>query len=231
MGGNILVVDDEKAIIDLIEIYLKNDGYTVYKFCNSRDALDCVKQIRIDLAILDVMLPDMDGFTLCKKIREHCVFPIIMLTAKKEEVDKITGLTIGADDYIVKPFSPLELMARVKSQFRRCTSYNCVEEKSREVTEYDIHGLLINKETHQCFLYGEELLLTPMEFSILWYLSERQGKVVPAEELFEAVWNEKCYESKNTVAAHIGKIREKLKEDSRKPSFIKTVWGVGYKIE
>jgi len=231
MGTDILIVDDETAIADLVEIYLKNEGYTVHKFCNASDALACVKQTHLDLAILDVMLPDMDGFTLCQRIRESYLFPIIMLTAKVEDMDKITGLTLGADDYITKPFNPLELVARVKTQLRRYTRYNSGETAPREVTEYDFRGLQISKTTHKCVLFGEELALTPREFSILWYLCERQGNVVSSEELFERVWGEAFMDSGNTVMSHIARLREKMHEPSRKPKFIKTVWGVGYTIE
>lgn len=235
MGAKILIVDDEQSMADLLEIFLKNDDYTVYKFYNGQDALKCVKENEIDLAILDVMLPDISGFKLCQKIREHYFFPIIMLTAKIEDADKIMGLTVGADDYVAKPFNPMELMARVRTQLRRYKNYNAKvsgKKEKDEVTEYDIHGLMINKLTHQCFLYDEEIILTPLEFSILWYLCERKGQVVPSDELFEKVWKEKFYDnSSNTVIAHIGRLREKLKEPAKNPRFIKTVWGVGYKIE
>lgn len=234
MKKTILLVDDEKPLADLIEIYLKNDGYTVYKFYKGIDALKCVETRELDLAILDVVLPDLDGFHLCQKIREKHYFPIIMLTARVEDADKIMGLTVGADDYMTKPFNPMELMARVKTQLRRSTHYNrqiAAREEQEAAAEYDIRGLVINRETHRCFLYGEELLLTPIEFSILWYLSERRGKVVPSDELFEAVWGEKFYDNTNTVNMHIKRLREKMKEPSKKPNFIKTVWGVGYKIE
>ncbi len=231
MSAEILIVDDETAIADLVEVYLKNEGYTVHKFCNAADALACVRRTRLDLAILDVMLPDMDGFTLCQRIRESCLFPIIMLTAKVEDMDKITGLTLGADDYITKPFNPLELVARVKTQLRRYTRYNTSGEAAREVTEYDFRGLQISKSTHKCVLFGEELPLTPREFSILWYLCERQGNVVSSEELFEHVWGEAFMDSSNTVMSHIARLREKMHEPSRRPRFIKTVWGVGYTIE
>lgn len=155
-----------------------------------------------------------------------------MLTAKVEDIDKIMGLTIGADDYITKPFNPLEVVARVKTQLRRYMRYNDVSEhKTKTIDEYDIKGLIINKETHKCSLFGKEILLTPIEFSILWYLCQHQGKVVPSEELFEAIWEEKYLDNNNTVMSHIGRIREKLHEPSRNPKFIKTVWGVGYTIE
>ncbi len=234
MAEKILVVDDEKEIADLIEVYLKNDGYTVYKSYNGNGALKYVESAEIDLAILDVMLPDIDGFRICQKIREKHFYPIIMLTAKEEDSDKIMGLTIGADDYITKPFNPLEVAARVKTQLRRYVRYNNAaydEEKNAPITEYDIKGLVINKNTHKCTLYGAEITLTPIEFSILWYLCENRGKVIPSEELFENVWGEKFLDNNNTVMAHIGRLREKLKEPTRKPKFIKTVWGVGYTIE
>ncbi len=232
MGESILVVDDEKEIADLIEVYLTNDGYSVYKFYNGTDAMECIDKVKLDLAILDVMLPDMDGFYICRKIREKYYYPVIMLTAKIEDADKIKGLTIGADDYITKPFNPLEVAARVKTQLRRYIRYNnLADKKPDEVQEYDIRGLLINKATHKCFLYGKELSLTPIEFSILWYLCEHQGTVIPSEELFEAVWREKYLNNNNTVMAHIGRLREKLKESARKPKFIVNVWGVGYTIE
>ena len=229
MGVNILVVDDEAAIADLVEVYLKNEGYIVHKFDNATDALVCVERQKLDLAILDVMLPDMDGFALCQKIREDHLFPILMLTAKVEDMDKITGLTLGADDYITKPFNPLELAARVKTQLRRYMKYNSAG-NAGETTEYDIRGLQISKATHKCVLFGEELALTPLEFSILWYLCSCQGKVVSSEELFEAVWGEKFMDSNNTVMSHIARLREKMHENSKKPKFIKTVWGVGYTI-
>lgn len=232
MNERILVVDDEKEIADLIEVYLKNDGYTVYKFYNGIDALKCVESTELDLAILDVMLPDIDGFQICRKIREKFYYPIIMLTAKIEDGDKIMGLTIGADDYITKPFNPLEVAARVKTQLRRYTRYNNPNPVSSDnPNEYDIRGLLINKETHKCFLFGKELPLTPIEFSILWYLCEHQGAVVSSEELYEAVWGDKYLNNNNTVMAHIGRLREKMNEPAKKPKFIKTVWGVGYTIE
>lgn len=233
MNEHILIVDDEKEIADLIEVYLMNDGYTVHKFYNGLDALQCIQTQDIDLAILDVMLPDVDGFRICQKIREKHFYPVIMLTAKVEDADMIMGLTIGADDYITKPFNPLEVVARVKTQLRRYVRYNVAasEKKSIPDNEYDIRGLVINRNTHKCNLYGKEIILTPIEFSILWYLCENQGKVIPSEELFENVWKEKFLDNNNTVMAHIGRLREKLGEPAKKPKFIKTVWGVGYTIE
>ena len=215
MADKILVVDDEKE---------------VYKFYNGHDAIRCIEKEEIDIAVLDVMLPDIDGFQICQKIREHYFFPIIMLTAKVEDMDKIMGLTLGADDYITKPFNPLEVVARVKTQLRRYKRYNATTQP-QDILEYDIRGLVINKETHKCYLYNELLDLTPIEFEILWYLCSKQGKVVSSEELFEAVWKEKYIDNNNTVMAHIARLREKLKESTKKPKFIKTVWGVGYQIE
>lgn len=231
MPEKILIVDDEKEIANLVEVYLKNEGYEVFTFYNANDALKCVEQEEIELAVLDVMLPDMDGFTMCRKIREKYLFPIIMLTAKVEDMDKITGLTVGADDYITKPFQPLELVARVKSQLRRYTRYNTGKESSIEQNETDIRGLHISKGNHKCQLNGKTLELTPIEFDILWYLCKKRGSVVSSEELFEAVWGEKYLDQNNTVMTHIARLREKMKEPARKPRYIKTIWGVGYTIE
>ena len=228
MPADILVVDDEAAIADLVELYLKNEGFAVHKFESAAPALAHVEHAPPDLAILDVMLPGMDGFTLCRTLREKYLFPILMLTARVEDMDKITGLTLGADDYITKPFNPLELTARVKTQLRRYTQYN--RPPQEEDQEYDIRGLQISRQTHKCLLYGEEVALTPLEFSILWHLCSQQGRVVPSEELFEAVWGEKYMDSNNTVMTHIARLREKMHERGRNPKFIKTVWGVGYTI-
>lgn len=234
MNEKILIVDDETDIADLLEVYLRNNDYQVFKYYNAEEALDCVEREDLSLAILDVMLPDMDGFTLCQKIRETELFPIIMLTAKVEDIDKITGLTLGADDYITKPFNPLEVIARVKTQLRRYTRYNTGNPEVKtgtEQNEIDIRALHISKESHKCTLNGAEIMLTPIEFNILWYLCSHKGAVVSSEELFEAIWGEKYLDSNNTVMAHIARLREKLHEPARKPKYIKTVWGVGYTIE
>lgn len=231
MEQSILIVDDEREIADLIEVYLKNDGYRVYKFYSGMEALECIGKNKLDLAILDVMLPDIDGFHICRKIRDEYFFPIIMLTAKVEDTDKIMGLTIGADDYITKPFNPLELVARVKTQLRRYVRYNAGSSAEADTNEHDIRGLTINRSTHRCTLFEKELPLTPIEFSILWYLCENRGKVVSSEELFEEVWGEKYLDNNNTVMAHIGRLREKMLEIPKKPKFVKTVWGVGYTVE
>ena len=235
MSTNIMIVDDEKDIADLVQIYLENDGFNVFKFYNAKDALECAMHENLDLAILDVMLPDIDGFSLCKQIRKDYFFPIIMLTAKNEDSDKITGLTLGADDYICKPFNPLELTARVKTQLRRYTRYNKADNENTNTfaptTEHNIRGLNISKSSHRVFLNNKELALTPLEFDILWYLCEHKGNVVSSEELFEAVWKEKYIDSNNTVMTHIARLREKLHEPARKPKYVKTVWGVGYTID
>lgn len=231
MNEKILIVDDEKEIADLVEVYLLNEGYQVRKFYNGLDALACVEQENLSLAILDVMLPDMDGFTLCRKIREKHLYPVIMLTAKVEDTDKITGLTLGADDYITKPFNPLELTARVKTQLRRYTRYNVGDGAAPAADEINIRGLQISKSSHKCFLNGNELTLTPLEFDILWYLCRHRGNVISSEDLFAAVWGEIYFDSNNTVMTHIARLREKMQEPARKPKYIKTVWGVGYTIE
>lgn len=223
---NILVVDDEKTIADLVEVILTDEGYTVFKHYDPALAEAQLQKVKIDLAILDVMMPGTDGFTLCRRIRENHTFPIIMLTARVEDVDKITGLATGADDYITKPFNPLELIARVKAQLRRYTRYNGTPRNG-----YDHNGLRIDPKTHTCTLFEEPVILTPTEFKILWLLCERAGNVVSSEEIFESVWGESFLDSNNTVMVHIRRIREKLKEPSRNPRYIKTVWGVGYKVE
>lgn len=226
MAETVLIVDDEKEIAELVELYLKNEGFRVCKAYSAAQAMEIVAGEDVSLALLDVMLPDTDGFTLCRKIRENHLFPIIMLTARTADMDKINGLTLGADDYVTKPFNPLEVAARVKTQLRRYTRYNAAEPAA-----YDRDGLYVCPATHTCTLYGKEVALTPIEFNILWYLCERKGQVVSSEELFEAVWGEKYLDNNNTVMAHIARLREKLNEPPRKPKFIKTVWGVGYRID
>lgn len=231
MNENILIVDDEKEIADLAAVYLQNEGYQVFCFYSAAEALSCTERETLSLAILDVMLPDMDGFTLCRKIRETHLFPIIMLTARGEDIDKITGLTMGADDYMTKPFNPLELVARVKTQLRRYTLYNTGDVPAAGSDGIDIRGLHISKSSHKCTLNGKELSLTPTEFKLLLYLCEHRGTVISSEALFAAVWGEAYFDSNNTIMTHIARLREKLQEPPRKPKYIKTVWGVGYTIE
>lgn len=228
---NILVVDDEKEIADLVELFLKNEGFTVYKFYDSKSAVDCIFSKQIDLALFDVMIDETDGFSILRKIREQNLnFPVIMLTAKVEDSDKILGLSLGADDYITKPFNPLEMVSRVKAQLRRFTLYNG-NGRQENSKIYDGGGLIVNHETHECTLYERAVNLSPTEFNILWLLCQNAGKVVSTEDIFEKVWGEKYLDSNNTVMVHIRRIREKLNEPPRNPKFIKTVWGVGYKIE
>lgn len=228
MAETILVVDDEREITDLVAFYLEREGFAVLRCYTGAQALERISQGGFELAILDVMLPDIDGFALCRQIRGSSTCPIIMLTAKIAQADRITGLTLGADDYVLKPFLPLELVARVKAQLRRYTSYNSDREAGESLT---VGALTIDRGTHQCWLSDELIDLTPIEFDILWLLCSNRGKVLSAEELFERVWKEKYLERNNTVMVHIRRLRDKLHEPSRDPRFIKTVWGVGYKVE
>lgn len=231
MAEKILVVDDERDIANLLEVYLQNENYIVYKYYCAQDAIQCIENNEIDLAILDIMLPDMSGFSLCQLIREKYTYPIIMLTAKIEETDKITGLTLGADDYVTKPFRPLEVVARVKAQLRCYKKYSAAAVEKKEKPELSYHKLRLNTQTHECLLEGEVVSLTPTEFSILQVLLENAGNVVSIEDLFHAVWKDEYY-SKNssTITVHIRHLREKLKDTSDTPQYIKTIWGVGYKI-
>ena len=232
MPEQILIVDDEAEIADLIELYLKNENYAVHKFYTAREALACAETEQLDLAILDIMLPDMSGFDLCRRIREKHTYPVIMLTAKDGEMDKITGLTLGADDYITKPFRPLEMVARVKAQLRRYKKYNPAHaaEEADEIMEHA--GLVLNAKTHECLLDEQPLALTPTEFSLLRILLENKGNVVSAEELFHQIWKDEYYtKNNNTITVHIRHLREKLHDTLEHPRFIKTIWGVGYKIE
>ena len=229
---NILVVDDEQEIADLVEIYLVSDGYKVFKASNAQDGLDILDKEDIHLCLLDIMMPGMNGLEMCKKIRETNNSPIIMLSAKSTDLDKILGLGTGADDYVVKPFNPLELTARVKSQLRRYTQLNPNSNVHETVkNEISIRGLTINKDNHKVTVYDEEVKLTPIEFDILYLLASNPGKVFSTDEIFEKVWNEKVYEANNTVMVHIRRLRGKMKEDERQDKIITTVWGVGYKIE
>ncbi len=231
MQKNILVVDDEKAIADLIELYLSNEGFRVFKCYGGKAAAGIIAEEPLDLAILDVMMPDLDGFILCRMIREQHHYPVIMLTAKDEEIDKINGLTLGADDYITKPFRPLELIARVKAQLRRFTIYNTPQERPDE-SIIAISGLVIDQKNHTCTLNEEELSLTPTEFSLLWTLCKNRGEVMSSDRLFQEIWGDKYYSnSNNTIMVHVRHLREKMKDSAEHPKYIKTVWGVGYIVE
>ncbi|OUN47746.1 DNA-binding response regulator [Collinsella sp. An7] len=226
----ILVVDDEHTITDLVGIYLQNEGYEVTLAYNGADAAREILTHEFDLAILDIMLPDIDGFELLRTIRANRTYPVIMLTARDAQADKIEGLSLGADDYVVKPFRPLELVARVKAQLRRYTSYG-----TRDQTEdslLSVNGLTINRDARQVTVDEKPVRTTPLEYAILLYLVEHRGKVVPVEELFRAVWNEEFMAgSNNTVMVHIRHLREKIGDDAQNPRFIRNIWGVGYTID
>lgn len=238
MQDKILVVDDEREIADLVTLYLQNEDYTVFTCYTAEAALAVIGREALDLALLDVMLPGTDGFAICRKIREHHAYPVIMLTAKDEELDKITGLTLGADDYITKPFRPLEMVARVKAQLRRYKRYNAAGAQGTgapaapEPGVLCVGGLELNADTHACTLDEQPLELTPTEFAILRILCEQKGRVVSAEELFHKIWQDEYYsKANNTITVHIRHLREKLGDTADRPRYIKTVWGVGYKIE
>ena len=227
-----LVCDDDKQIVEAIDIYLTGEGYKVIKAYDGYEALEYLENNSADLLILDVMMPGLDGIRTTLKVRENSSIPIIILSAKSEDADKILGLNIGADDYITKPFNPLELVARVKSQLRRYTQLN-PNSGARETVnnEITIKGMSINRDNHKVIVDGEEIKLTPIEFDILYLLASNPGKVFSTDEIFEKVWNEKVYEANNTVMVHIRHLREKLGEVMGHKELIKTVWGVGYKVE
>lgn len=229
----ILIVDDEKEIRDLVDIYLKGDGYDTIQACDGLEAISLLEENDVDLIILDVMMPNLNGIEACLKIRQIKEMPIIMLSAKSEDIDKILGLNMGADDYLTKPFNPLELVARVKSQLRRFYKFSKKVDSLSEEDNNVIHidDLVINLETHEVLLGDNLLKLTPTEFDILLLLAQSRGKVFSIENIYESVWNQEFMTSDNTVMVHIRKIREKIEENPRSPRFIKTVWGVGYKIE
>ncbi|MBE1446631.1 response regulator transcription factor [Paenibacillus sp. OAS669] len=223
----VLVVDDDSEIRDVIHVYLRNEGYHVIEAANGLEALELLKSNPVHLIILDVMMPRMDGIKTCLKIRETSMLPIIMLSAKEEDIDKITGLTTGADDYVTKPFNPLELLARVKAQLRRQT----FTEKEPDASLIHIQDLIIDKAKHSVTMKGKEISLTPLEFSILELLASHHGQVFSADTIYESVWKEPTGYSDNTVMVHIRNLREKIEDVPREPRYIKTVWGVGYKVE
>ncbi len=225
---NILVCDDDKEIVDAIGIYLENEGYKIVKAYNGIEALDMLEKHSVQLIIMDIMMPKMDGMTATMKIREDNKIPLIMVSAKSEDYDKILGLNIGADDYITKPFNPLELIARVKSQLRRYTTLGGLETKSHV---YQTGGLIVDDESKTITLDGEEVYLTPVQYKILKLLTANAGRVFSIEELYEKVWNEKAFNPENTVAVHIRKIREKIEINPKEPKYLKVVWGIGYKVE
>ncbi|GIN57337.1 DNA-binding response regulator [Lederbergia ruris] len=228
MESKILIVDDDKEIRKLISVYLENEGMQTQKAEDAIEALKLLEDKKFDLIILDIMMPKMDGIEACMKIREERSMPIIMLSAKSEDMDKIQGLASGADDYLSKPFNPLELIARVKSQLRRYKKYNTDTNSNKTVI--DIGDLTVNTDTRQVWVREKEVRLTPKEFNILELLARNKGIVLSVEKIYEAVWKEDFYKSDNTVMVHITKIRDKIEEDPKHPIYVKTVWGVGYKI-
>lgn len=225
---NILVCDDDKEIVGAISIYLENDSYTVFKAFNGQEALNIIEEKKIHLIIMDIMMPQMDGLRATMKIREKNNIPVILLSAKSEDTDKILGLNMGADDYITKPFNPLELLARVKSQLRRYTSLGNME---IERNVYISGGLIVDDERKSVTVDGEEVKLTPVQYKILLLLLKNAGKVFSIDEIYENVWSEEAFNAENTVAVHIRKIREKIEIDPKNPEYLKVVWGIGYKIE
>lgn len=227
--NTVLVVDDEKDIRDVIEIYLMNEGINVITASNGIEAIEKLKANKVDLIVLDVMMPELDGIRTCLKIRQEKKLPIIMLSAKIEDSDKILGLNVGADDYVTKPFNPLELTARVKSQLRRYFYFN--DEKNQNKDEIIIDGLTLNRASREVFVDGNFVRLTPLEFSILEVLALNRNRVLSTEKIYEQVWNESFNNADNTVAVHIRNIREKIEINPKDPKYIKVVWGVGYKIE
>lgn len=227
----ILVIDDVEEILELIEVYMLNEGYRVYKAVNGAEGLKILETEKIQLVILDIMMPEMDGLETCRRLRQKMDIPVIMLSAKSQDMDKILGLGIGADDYMVKPFNPMELVARVKSQLRRYMYFNAQGNRSIEENQIKIKELTINKKNHSVSVYDKVLSLTPTEYEILLLLASDPGRVFSAEEIFEQVWKEKYLEANNTVMVHIRRLREKLEENPKEPRLVETVWGVGYKIE
>ena len=226
----ILVCDDDKEIVEAIEIYLTQEGYEVLKAYDGEEAIQTLKKEHVDLLIMDVMMPRLDGIRATLKIREENSLPIIILSAKSEDADKILGLNIGADDYVTKPFNPLELVARAKSQLRRYTQLgSTVQNEKKEV--YEVGGLSINDELKEVTVDGESVRLTPIEYNILLLLVKNQGKVFSIDQIYENIWNEEAIGADNTVAVHIRHIREKIEINPREPRYLKVVWGIGYKIE
>ncbi|QUI25647.1 response regulator transcription factor [Vallitalea pronyensis] len=225
---NIIVCDDDREIVEAIEIYLENEGYNIFKAYNGIEVLRIIKEKEIHLVIMDIMMPEMDGIRATKRIREVLNIPVIMLSAKVEDTDKIMGLNMGADDYITKPFNPLELIARVKSQLRRFTTLGGIETKKDVFTT---GGLLVDDGCKQITVDGEDIQLTPLQYKILKLLTENAGRVFSIEQIYEQVWEEKAINPENTVAVHIRKIREQIEINPKEPKYLKVVWGIGYKVE
>ena len=227
----ILVVDDDKDIRNMIKIYLQNDNYNVVLAKDGNEALEMIENAKVDLVVLDIMMPGMDGMETCMKIREKYKMPIIFLSAKGEDMDKIMGLSAGGDDYLTKPFNPMELTARVKANIRRVDIFDKIEGDDDKEDIIIIDNLTINIDTHQVFYKDEEIHLTKTEFDILKLLASNRGMVFSIEKIYNKVWKDEFFVTDNTVTVHIRKLREKLKDDYKNPKYIKTIWGVGYKIE
>ena len=227
--ANILVCDDEREIVDAIEIYLSQDGYKIYKAYDGEQAIQILDKEDIHLLIMDIMMPRLDGIRATLKIREYSSIPIIILSAKSEDTDKILGLNIGADDYICKPFNPLELVARVKSNLRRYTSLGSLTGENKAI--YQVGGLILNDDTKQVTVDDEPVKMTPIEYNILLLLMKNQGRVFSINQIYESIWNEDAIGADNTVAVHIRHIREKIEINPKEPRYLKVVWGVGYKID
>ena len=226
---NILVCDDDKEIVDAIEIYLQQEGYQIYKAYDGEQAIKVLKEMNIQLLIIDIMMPRLDGIHATLKIREFSSVPIIFLSAKSEDTDTILGLNMGADDYITKPFNPLELVARVKSNLRRYTQLGSLNVENNAL--YQVGGLCMNDDTKEVTVDGEPVKLTPIEYNILFLLVKNQGKVFSIDQIYENIWNEEAIGADNTVAVHIRHIREKIEINPKEPRYLKVVWGVGYKVE
>lgn len=227
---NVLVVDDDKEIVNAIEIYLSKEGYNILKAYNGKEALEIVKHNEIHLIIVDIMMPKMDGIEFTDNIRKDKSIPIIMLSAKSEDYDKVLGLDKGADDYITKPFNPIELIARVNSQIRRYTKLGSITMENDE-NVYKTGELQIDDSTKKVIVDGKEIKLTPTEYNILIFLTKNKGKVFSIEEIYENVWDEECYGAENIIAVHIRHIREKIEINPKDPKYLKVIWGVGYKVE
>ncbi|NOU98530.1 response regulator transcription factor [Paenibacillus planticolens] len=231
MKQTVLVADDDLEIRDVIRIYLQNEGYSVFEAENGVEALELLRRETVNLIILDVMMPRMDGIKACFKMREITSAPIIMLSAKGEDIDKITGLTTGADDYVAKPFNPLELIARVKAHLRRQSLTGANGSKASDNAILELDNLIIDISRHHVSVRGKEIYLTPLEFSILELLASHRGQVFNIEKIYQSVWKEDKFLSDNTVMVHIRNIREKIENNPREPQYVKTVWGVGYKVD
>ena len=227
--ANILVCDDDREIVDAIEIYLSQDGYKIYKAYDGEQAIQILDKEDIHLLIMDIMMPRLDGIRATLKIREYSSIPIIILSAKSEDTDKILGLNIGADDYICKPFNPLELVARVKSNLRRYTSLGSLTGENKAI--YQVGGLILNDDTKQVTVDDEPVKMTPIEYNIVLLLMKNQGRVFSINQIYESIWNEDAIGADNTVAVHIRHIREKIEINPKEPRYLKVVWGVGYKID